>query len=139
MGTASLSLSFFSSTQAYDHLSSSGICTNMKTAEITRLRHAIPSAIPGQPAAPLPSTLELFMQMYRTGGIRAINKGVNAVAVRQMTNWGSRMGFARATEGVIRRMKGVGEGEKLTGGEKVLASAVGEFRKLYRRSLSDVR
>jgi hypothetical protein len=28
--------------------------------------------------------------MYRKGGIRGINKGVNAVALRQMTNWGSR-------------------------------------------------
>ena len=28
--------------------------------------------------------------MYKKGGIAGINKGVNAVAVRQCTNWGSR-------------------------------------------------
>jgi hypothetical protein len=28
--------------------------------------------------------------MWRKDGIRGINKGVNAVAIRQMTNWGSR-------------------------------------------------
>lgn len=33
---------------------------------------------------------KLFMDMYNKGGIRGINKGVNAVALRQMTNWGSR-------------------------------------------------
>lgn len=29
--------------------------------------------------------------MYKKGGIAGINKGVNAVAVRQCTNWGSRL------------------------------------------------
>jgi hypothetical protein len=32
----------------------------------------------------------VFADLYRKGGIAGINKGVNAVALRQMTNWGSR-------------------------------------------------
>lgn len=33
--------------------------------------------------------------MYKKDGIRGINKGVNAVALRQMTNWGSRCALFR--------------------------------------------
>lgn len=39
---------------------------------------------------PLPNSWTLFADMYKKGGIAGINKGVNAVALRQMTNWGSR-------------------------------------------------
>jgi hypothetical protein len=70
-----------------------GICTTMKTAEVTRAKVSrLPSTIPGQPGAvvPIPSTWSVFANMYRQGGISGINKGVNAVALRQMTNWGSR-------------------------------------------------
>ena len=55
----------------------------MKTAEITRHKQAVAGAKP-------PSTWAVFMDIYRREGIRGINKGVNAVAVRQCTNWGSR-------------------------------------------------
>lgn len=55
----------------------------MKTAEITRHKQAASGAKP-------PSTWVVFMDIYRREGIKGINKGVNAVAVRQMTNWGSR-------------------------------------------------
>ncbi|SCZ89024.1 BZ3500_MvSof-1268-A1-R1_Chr1-1g00901 [Microbotryum saponariae] len=108
-----------------------GVCTTMKTAEVTRAKAVvIPSAIPGQPAAVLPaaSTFGLFMQMYREGGIKGINKGVNAVAIRQMTNWGSRMGFARAAETLIRDARGLPKGKALTTQDKVLASAIGQSR-----------
>lgn len=60
-----------------------GFCTCMKTAEITRARQAATGVNP-------PSTWQVFADIYRREGIRGINKGVNAVAVRQMTNWGSR-------------------------------------------------
>lgn len=60
-----------------------GFCTCMKTAEITRARQAASGMKP-------PSTWQVFADIYRKEGIRGINKGVNAVAVRQMTNWGSR-------------------------------------------------
>jgi len=54
----------------------------MKTVEITRHKEA---AVGVQR-----STFQVFMDIYRREGIRGINKGVNAVAVRQCTNWGSR-------------------------------------------------
>jgi Mitochondrial carrier protein len=60
-----------------------GFTTFMKTAEITRHKQAAAGIKP-------PSTMALFMDIYRREGIRGINKGVNAVAVRQCTNWGSR-------------------------------------------------
>lgn len=65
----------------------------MKTAEITRQKAArIPSSIPGQPAAVIKSEgpLEFFASVWKKEGIRGVNKGVNAVALRQMTNWASR-------------------------------------------------
>lgn len=60
-----------------------GFCTTMKTAEITRHKQAAAGVKPQ-------STWGLFADIYRKEGIRGINKGVNAVAVRQCTNWGSR-------------------------------------------------
>ncbi len=68
-----------------------GFCTCMKTAEITRHKQASAGVKP-------PSTWAVFGDIYRREGIKGINKGVNAVAVRQCTNWGSRMGFARLAE-----------------------------------------
>lgn len=55
----------------------------MKTAEITRHKQAAAGIQP-------PSTWAVFADIWRREGIRGINKGVNAVAVRQCTNWGSR-------------------------------------------------
>ena len=55
----------------------------MKTAEITRHKTAATGVKP-------PSTMAVFMDIYRREGIVGINKGVNAVAIRQCTNWGSR-------------------------------------------------
>ena len=55
----------------------------MKTAEITRHKQV-------QSGVKAPSTFAVFMDIYRREGLRGINKGVNAVAVRQCTNWGSR-------------------------------------------------
>lgn len=55
----------------------------MKTVEITRHKQ---SATGVKPA----STMAVFMDIYRREGLAGINKGVNAVAIRQCTNWGSR-------------------------------------------------
>lgn len=54
----------------------------MKTVEITRHKEAASGV--------QRTTFQVFMDIYRKEGIRGINKGVNAVAVRQCTNWGSR-------------------------------------------------
>lgn len=55
----------------------------MKTAEITRSKQAATGIKP-------PSTWVVFANIYKKEGLAGINKGVNAVAVRQATNWGSR-------------------------------------------------
>ena len=61
----------------------------MKTAEITRnktLAKVAKGAAPPTAAANLPaSTFGLFMEIWRKDGIRGINKGVNAVALRQVS------------------------------------------------------
>lgn len=95
-----------------------GFCTCMKTVEITKHK-----AVAG--GAPVPGTIATFMGIYRAEGIRGINKGVNAVAVRQVTNWGSRFGLSRVAEMGIRRMNGKENGESLTVVEKISASALG--------------
>ena len=60
-----------------------GFTTCMKTAEITRSKQAAAGIKP-------PSTWVVFADIYRKEGLAGVNKGVNAVAVRQATNWGSR-------------------------------------------------
>lgn len=60
-----------------------GFTTCMKTAEITRHKTAATGVKP-------PSTFAVFMDIFRREGLAGVNKGVNAVAVRQCTNWGSR-------------------------------------------------
>ncbi|GAA5847651.1 hypothetical protein JCM3766R1_002438 [Sporobolomyces carnicolor] len=122
-----------------------GVCTTMKTAEITRVKSVPPglvSSVPGEPAPPqlrVPSTWSLFLDTYRQGGLSAINKGVNAVALRQVTNWGSRIGIARAAEELIRDLKGYGEDKKLGVGEKVTSSAVGGVLGCWNHPIEVVR
>jgi len=96
-----------------------GFCTTMKTAEITRHKAVVSGA--EKP----PSTWKVFGDIYKREGIKGINKGVNAVALRQMTNWGSRIGIARLAEQGIRRARGVGEKDKLGALDKIAASTVG--------------
>ncbi|TNY22901.1 mitochondrial carrier domain-containing protein [Rhodotorula diobovata] len=103
-----------------------GVCTRMKTVEITRSKAVAPSLIPGHPPfSSIPSTWQVFRDLYAKEGLRGINKGVNAVALRQATNWGSRIGIARATEQGIKTFHHKKRDQKLSPGEKVLASAVG--------------
>merc|ERR1712000_336804 len=89
-----------------------GFCTCMKTVEITKHKMAAQGVKP-------PSTFATFMDIYRKEGIAGINKGVNAVAIRQMTNWGSRFGLSRLAEGWIRTATGKKDGEKLGTPEKI--------------------
>jgi len=95
-----------------------GFCTCMKTVEITQHKVAASGVKP-------PGTIATFMAIYRAEGIRGINKGVNAVAVRQVTNWGSRFGLSRMAEGGIRTVTGKADSEKLSVFEKITASALG--------------
>ena len=95
-----------------------GFCTCMKTVEITRSKNLSSGVKP-------PSTFAVFADIYRKEGIRGINKGVNAIAIRQCTNWGSRFGLSRLAEDAIRKVTGKGHDDKLNAYEKILSSAVG--------------
>ncbi|PLB51457.1 mitochondrial DNA replication protein [Aspergillus steynii IBT 23096] len=94
-----------------------GMTTCMKTVEVTR------SKLSGQ-AAKVPGAMETFFNILREKGIRGVNKGVNAVALRQVTGWSSRIGIARFAEEGIRSVTGRRE-ERLKVGEKILASTIG--------------
>lgn len=91
-----------------------GFCTTMKTAEITRQKTGVKTG-----------TLQYCMQIYKQEGIAGLNKGVNAVALRQCTNWGSRFGLTRLTEDLIRKITNQSSDHKLSPMEKILASALG--------------
>ncbi|EGO05171.1 hypothetical protein SERLA73DRAFT_174135 [Serpula lacrymans var. lacrymans S7.3] len=109
-----------------------GFTTCMKTAEITRHKQAATGAKPL-------STWAVFMDIYRREGIRGINKGVNAVAVRQCTNWGSRMGFARLAETTIRNIRGKGENDKLGAMDKIIASSIGGALATWNQPIEVIR
>lgn len=92
-----------------------GFCTCMKTAEVTRAKQAAT----GQEVK---GTFRVFADLYKEKGIRGINRGVNAVALRQMTNWGSRLALSRFLEKPIRYFTGRTEAEPLTTGQRFVAS-----------------
>ncbi|KAN0100507.1 Mitochondrial carrier domain containing protein [Tylopilus felleus] len=108
-----------------------GFTTCMKTVEITRHKEAASGV--------QRSTFQVFMDIYRKEGIRGINKGVNAVAVRQCTNWGSRMGFARLAETVIRDVRGKSEQDKSSAMDKILASSIGGALATWNQPIEVVR
>ena len=109
-----------------------GFCTCMKTVEITQHKIAASGVKP-------PSTFATFLDIYRREGIRGINKGVNAVAIRQMTNWGSRFGLSRLAEQGIRRATGKEHGEKLNAAEKILASTLGGGLSAWNQPIEVIR
>ena len=95
-----------------------GFCTTMKTAEITRTKLNTAGVKP-------PSTMKVFADIYRKEGLAGINKGVNAVAIRQMTNWGSRMALSRLAEQMLRKATNKQANEKLSALDKIACSALG--------------
>lgn len=109
-----------------------GFCTCMKTVEITKHKVAATGVKP-------PSTWATFADIYRKEGIAGINKGVNAVAIRQMTNWGSRFGLSRLAEQGIRKFTGKAEGEKLGATEKIIASSVGGGLSAWNQPIEVIR
>jgi hypothetical protein len=109
-----------------------GFCTCMKTVEITKTKAAAGGA-------PVPGTIETFMGIYRAEGIKGINKGVNAVAVRQVTNWGSRFGLSRVAENSIRTLTGKKDGAPLSVAEKILASSIGGGLSAWNQPIEVIR
>jgi len=104
----------------------------MKTVEITKTKVAAAGKTP-------PGTWQTFMDIYRKEGIAGINKGVNAVAVRQVTNWGSRFGLSRVAETGIRRVTGKDDTQKLGNFEKILASGLGGGLSAWNQPIEVVR
>lgn len=109
--------------QAYTTM---GFCTFMKTVEVTRHKQVGASV----------STIQVARDVLRREGIAGLNKGVTAVAVRQMTNWGSRFGIARLTEALI---KGNDKNRKLAVHEKLLASVVGGALACWNQPIEVIR
>jgi Mitochondrial carrier protein len=109
-----------------------GFCTCMKTVEITRHRQAEAGVKPQ-------STFAVFADIYKREGIAGINKGVNAVAIRQLTNWGSRFGLSRLAEEGIRNVTGKEEGAKLSAMEKILASGLGGGLSAWNQPIEVIR
>lgn len=125
-------LSTISSESSADIVIHSGFCTCMKTVEITRHKQVVGGAAPE-------TTFKVFMDIYRREGIAGINKGVNAVALRQATNWGSRMGLSRLAESGMRRIRGIAEGEKLGALDKIAASSIGGALSTWNQPIEVVR
>ncbi|KAI5286022.1 Mitochondrial DNA replication protein yhm2 [Ascosphaera atra] len=109
-----------------------GFCTCMKTVEITKHKLAAAGVKP-------PTTLETFRDIWRKEGLRGINKGVNAVAIRQTTNWGSRFGLSRLAETGIRKATGKEDGVQLNAFEKVLSSAIGGGLSCWNQPIEVIR
>lgn len=101
--------------QAYTTM---GICTFMKTVEVTRHK-----------SASHPSTFQVAMEVFKKHGIKGLNRGVNAVALRQMTNWGSRLGISRFLESIF------GKSQK----EKILSSCIGGTLACWNQPLEVIR
>ncbi|CUS20910.1 LAQU0S02e01156g1_1 [Lachancea quebecensis] len=109
-----------------------GFCTCMKTVEITKAK-SVAGGIPQ-------SSWAAFKDIYNKEGIKGINKGVNAVAIRQMTNWGSRFGLSRLVEEGIRNFTGkTNPDEKLSPLEKIFASAVGGGLSAWNQPIEVIR
>lgn len=111
-----------------------GVCTFMKTVEVTR--HKDPSAI-GK------SSVQVAREIFAREGIRGINKGVNAVAVRQCTNWGSRFGLSRIAEDAIRKFSHTDserdQKKALSPMQRVLASALGGGLSCWNQPIEVIR
>ncbi|KAH9982366.1 mitochondrial carrier [Lactifluus volemus] len=109
-----------------------GFTTSMKTAEITRHKQAAAGVKP-------PSTWALFYEILRKEGIRGVNKGVNAVAVRQCTNWGSRIGLTRLVENTIRKARGKEDNQSLGVMDKMLSSSIGGALATWNQPIEVIR
>ncbi|GAB5586781.1 Mitochondrial DNA replication protein yhm2 [Umbelopsis nana] len=114
--------------QAYTTM---GFCTFMKTVEVTRHK-----------AGANVSTWKVAGDIYKKEGIRGINKGVNAVALRQCTNWASRFGLSRlAQESIIKYRYGEGPDahKQATVMDRALASIIGGGLSCWNQPIEVIR
>lgn len=111
-----------------------GFCTCMKTVEITRKKAV------GEAGAAAQSSWGVFRTIWAKEGLRGIYKGVNAVAIRQMTNWGSRFGLSRLVEDGIKKFTGkTGKDDKLNAFEKIGATAIGGGLSAWNQPIEVIR
>lgn len=114
--------------QAYTTM---GFCTFMKTVEVTRAK---------QPHGFNKSTWKVAADVWRKEGLRGLNRGVSAVALRQMTNWGSRFGVARLTEDFIQSQRPAeAKNERLSRTERLASAAIGGFLGCWNQPLEVIR
>lgn len=88
------------------------------------------------------STFKIAGDIFKREGIRGINKGVNAVAVRQCTNWASRFGITRFTqESIIKARYGDAPdaAKRATALDKALASIVGGALSCWNQPIEVIR
>ncbi|KAG0162580.1 hypothetical protein DFQ30_001690 [Apophysomyces sp. BC1015] len=136
--------------QAY---STMGFCTFMKTVEVTRhksgkhMRSVVSYDSFGfmhdlNNVGAQVSTFKIAGDIFKKEGIRGINKGVNAVAVRQCTNWASRFGITRFTQESIVKIR-YGDSPdahlKATALDKGLASIVGGALSCWNQPIEVIR
>lgn len=88
------------------------------------------------------STFKIARDIFNKEGIAGINKGVNAVALRQCTNWASRFGITRfVQESIIKRRYGDAPDAHLqaTALDKALASIVGGALSCWNQPIEVIR
>lgn len=100
----------------------------MKTVEVTRHKPQV--------GAKVLSTWAVAAEVLKKEGLRGLNRGVSAVALRQMTNWGSRFGISRITE---RIMKGGDAKRHLDTWEKLVASVIGGSLACWNQPIEVIR
>ncbi|ODV86278.1 hypothetical protein CANARDRAFT_27525 [[Candida] arabinofermentans NRRL YB-2248] len=110
-----------------------GFCTCMKTVEITRSKQIKISGVPQQ------TSFQVFKDIYKKEGLKGINKGVNAVAIRQMTNWGSRFGLSRLAEDAIRSFTNKSKDDKLSAFERIASSVIGGGLSAWNQPIEVIR
>ncbi len=106
----------------------------MKTVEVTRSKGG---------EAGHKTSVQVAKEIWAKEGLKGINKGVNAVAVRQCTNWGSRFGLSRFAEDLIRTnfVKDDSNGKPgvLSPLQRVLASAIGGGLSCWNQPIEVIR
>lgn len=115
--------------QAYTTM---GFCTFMKTVEVTRHKQT------NVGGAATKGTIEIAAEILRREGISGINRGVNAVAVRQCTNWGSRFGIARIVESRLKKNQADPD-KPLTPLTKIFASTVSGALSCWNQPIEVIR
>eukprot|EP01063_Lacrimia_lanifica_P020006 TRINITY_DN27390_c0_g1_i1.p1 TRINITY_DN27390_c0_g1~~TRINITY_DN27390_c0_g1_i1.p1 ORF type:complete len:313 (+),score=32.90 TRINITY_DN27390_c0_g1_i1:42-941(+) len=105
-----------------------GVTTFMTTLEVTRAKGSHVSG-----------TLALAREVVAKEGFAGMYRGVNALALRQATNWGSRFAITRATGDLLGRLRHRELGTVAPASERILSSAVGGALACWNNPLEVIR